>query len=143
MLKNSILFISIIFIVLIWPVKNDSLSAANFANNVVSVQVPIFWNPVGLSMYFQETYLLFANPLFQYYINNSRIWGLYLNNFYQGYHVPIGYKYGCNPSLFNVTNSSLITCIYDLSLNTTITAQMKNFFANYGDYYGIDLGWDM
>jgi hypothetical protein len=143
MLKNYIWSICTLFILTIWPVKNDSLSTANFANNVVTTQIPTISNSVGLSMYFQETYLLFGNPLFQYYVNNSRIFGLYLNVFYQSYHVPIGYKYGCSISLFNLTNSSLISCIYDLSLNTTITTQMKSFFASYGNYYSIDLGWDL
>jgi len=141
--KKYIFTIWLLILLLILPVNNDSLSTANFVNSVVTTSVYAKPNSVGLSMYLQDTYHLFGNTLFQHYINNSLFYGYFINSFYQSYHVPVGYKYNCSASIYNVTNSSLINCTVDLSSNTTILSQMSNFFYNFGDYYATDLGWDL
>jgi hypothetical protein len=133
----------LLLLLLVLPINNQSLSVADFVYNVTSTTIKTTYNSVGLSMYLQDTYPYFGNALFQRSINISLLYGKYINGFYQSYHVPVGYKYNCTASLFNVTNSSLINCTVDLAANTTTLTLMNNFFNNYGNYFGVDLGWDM
>ena len=63
----------------------------------------------------------------------------YTNIFTIILHVPLGYKYGCTTTIYGTT----VTCTYDISTNTTLTTAMNKFFLGYGNYFKVDLGWDM
>lgn len=55
------------------------------------------------------------------------------------FHVPKGYKYGCNTTLYGGN----ITCIKDLSVDPALTKAMNDIFYDFGNYYSVDLGYDL
>ena len=60
--------------------------------------------------------------------------------FQQAIHVPKGYKYGCNTSLYTTTN---ITCTQDLKANSTLMSNLADYFSKVVNEFGLFFGWDI
>jgi hypothetical protein len=112
----------------------------DFTTNLVESYYSANANVVGLSMYFPEVLPYWSNDLFRARMNVSLFEYSYSNAFYQVVHVPKGYKYNCSSALYSNAN---VTCILDLSRNTTLTTQMYNFMRSTAGIYSFDLGFDI
>ena len=114
------------------------ITSADFTRNVISGGYSP-GNVVGISMYFPELIPLWNNSLFIARQNTSMFDKWYSNAFSLIIHVPRGYKYGCSTTVYGGT----VTCTYDISTNAPLTTAINKFFYDYGNFFAIDLGWDM
>ena len=131
---NALLFFFLLGTAWCQPV----LSSMDFTTNVMTLQYP-YSNSVGLSLYLPEVIPYVNDPIFLSRINMSRFDGHYANMFSYYLHVPKGYKYNCNTTLYGGN----ITCIQDLSTDPSLTTALNNLFYDYSNYYSVDLGYDI
>jgi len=89
--------VTMIVIMMIVQNVNSYGLISNINADDLELTMRTFGNLIGLSLYFDDFYPHMNDPMLRGYLNNSRLNGRASNLFHNTIHMPLGYKYKCDP----------------------------------------------